>query len=238
MVWTILVGIATLISTAAYIVTALYIRAELKSLEKDRYITVTHGLFQVWQDPEFMEAQLWLIHRLKERTWEEFVRAHRADKGENYFHRVGSFYDRVGRLSRSGLIDTREILDTMGGYAIAVWQSIEPLVKEARSVENSLLFDDFERIIPDCYECYVPTLGKGVKVTTFEPPDEVHRVSIRQLKSKMDRHEAFTLLDVRQPAHIDEDPRRIPGAIYVPPDAVEEHLGALPREQELIVYCA
>jgi hypothetical protein len=31
------------------------------------------------------------------------------------------------------------------------------LVLEARLIENSTLFQDFERMLPRCYECYMPT---------------------------------------------------------------------------------
>jgi hypothetical protein len=49
------------------------------------------------------------------------------------------------------------VLDTVAGLAIAVWQKIGPLVLEARLIENSTLFQDYERMLPRCYECYVPT---------------------------------------------------------------------------------
>src|SRR5690348_12917254 len=79
MIWTILNAIATLISMVAFVVTALYIRAELKGLEKDRYLNVTGEIFAIWQSKEFMEAQLWLLHKLQATTWQEFVEAHRGD---------------------------------------------------------------------------------------------------------------------------------------------------------------
>src|SRR5258708_4611648 len=122
--WTVLTCIATLVSMVAYILTARYIHAELKGLEKDRYLAVTNELFSLWQSREFMEAQLWLLHRLKETTWQTFIAKHRADYGEVAFHRVGSFYDRIGTLAKMGLVDEKEILSTMGGYAIAIWQKI------------------------------------------------------------------------------------------------------------------
>ncbi len=167
MTWNVITAIATVISTAAYILTAVYIRAELKALDKERYLAVTSELFSLWQSKDFMEAQLWLLHKMDETTWESFVQAHRGDYGECSFHRVGSFYDRVGTLVRMGLIDDKEILSTIGAYAIAVWQKMEPLVQEARRVENSVLFDDFEMLLPSCYECYVPSLGENADVRPF-----------------------------------------------------------------------
>lgn len=238
MIWNIITAIATLVSMVAYIVTLLYIRAELMGLEKDRYINVTNELFALWQSREFMEAQLWLLHRLEEKTWAEFIAKHRGDMGEMAFHRVGSFYDRVGTLVRMQLISDKEILSTMGGYAIAVWQKIEPLVREAREIENSVLFDDFEALLPSCHACYVPSLAKGMEVKPFQLTQPVRLVSVEELKRKLDRNEPLILLDVRQKSDIERDPRRLPNAVLIPPDAIAQRFAELPSGQEVFAYCA
>ena len=98
MVWDAITAIASAVSMVAFVLTAIYIRDQLKGQQKDRYLSVTNDLFTTWQDRDFMEAQLWLIHRLQETTWPDFVAQHRCDYGEIAFHRVGSFYDRVGTL--------------------------------------------------------------------------------------------------------------------------------------------
>jgi hypothetical protein len=232
----------------AYIVTALYIRAELKNIEKDRFLTVTSELFGIWQSREFMEAQFWLLHTLEASTWEEFTGAHRGDAGEMAFHRVGSFYDRIGTLIRLDLINDREILSTMGAFAIAVWQKIEPLVKEARRIENSSMFDDYERMLPNCYECYVPALANEGTVRPFqtsqtappkhEKPKEAKRVSTAELNRRLDKHVPVTVLDVRQKSHIDADPRMLPGAVRIPPDEIVDRYRELPPDREVVAYCA
>src|SRR5438270_1916298 len=187
MIWSIITAIAGVISTIAFVLTALYVRAELKQMDRSRFLQVTSDLFATWQSREFMDAQLWLLHRLQETTWEEFVAKHRGDTGEAAFHRVGSFYDRVGTLVRLGFVDEKEILSTIGAYAIAVWQKIEPLVREARRIENSVLFDDFERLLPACYECYVPSLGKGARVTPFSIAQPAERISRDALQRRLKR---------------------------------------------------
>jgi hypothetical protein len=237
-IWNAITAIASVISMVAFIATALYVRGELKALEKDRYLKITNELFSLWESAAFMEAQLWLIHRLEECTWEEFVRTHRADAGEVAFHRVGSFYDRVGTLVRLGFVDEREILSTIGAYAIAVWQKIEPLVREAREIENSVLFDDFERLLPACYECYVPALGNGRQVRPFSIDQSTERIGPRELKQRLDRREPVTILDVRQPATLEPNPRTLPGAVRMPPDDVAARYRQLPPEHEVVVYCA
>lgn len=242
MPWDAITSIATTISMIAFILTALYVRAELKALEKDRYLAVTNELFSIWQSKEFMESQLWLLHRLQEATWPDFVRTHRADVGEAAFHRVGAFYDRVGTLVRLGLVNKDEILVTIGAHAVAVWQKIHGLVEEARRVEQSRLFADFERLLPSCLECYVPVLGPQGQVIPFplaQPgPRPVARINPQEVKERLDRGEPTTLLDVRQAAQVDRDPHTLPNALWLPPEDVAKRVDQLPSDRHTIVYCA
>jgi hypothetical protein len=238
MVWDALTAIASVVSMIAFVATAIYVRGQLRALEKDRYLEITNQLFAIWQSREFMEAQLWLLHRLEETTWERFVEAHRADTGEEAFHRVGSFYDRVGTLVRLGFVNEKEILSTIGAYAIAVWQKVEPLVTEARRVENSVLFDDFERLLPACHECYVPALGRDAQVTPFSLAQPRDRISVGGLQRRLSRGEPVTLLDVRHPVQHNRDPEMLPGARWIPPDEVEMRFAELPRDREVVAYCA
>lgn len=248
MPWEIITAIATVLSMLAYVVTALYIRAELKSLEKDRFVNITSELYAVWQGREFMEAQFWLLHTLQEQTWTDFIREHRGDVGEMAFHQVGSFYDRVGTLVRLKLISDKEILSTIGAFAIAVWQKIEPLVMEARRIENSVLFDDYEQLLPACHECYVPSLGRSGRIIPLSLTQSVPRqkpqtepiktITVQELKRRLDANEPVTILDVRQRGHVDEDPRRIPGSIMIPPDQVDDRLAEIPKDHEVVALCA
>lgn len=250
--WNEVTAIASAISTVAFIVTALYVRAELKALEKDRYLSITNGLFSMWQSQEFMEAQMWLLHKMEAETWEQFIERHRGDFGEAAFHRIGGFYDRVGTLVRMDLINEDEILSTIGGYAIAVWQKIEPLVREARRIENSVLFDDFEKLLPACYECYVPALGQGQaaqEVRPFSLPrraeSAVHirehptasRITVAELKRRLTRGAPLTLLDVRSEQQAAEHPKTLPGAIRMPLAALEARYTELPPDREVVAYC-
>jgi hypothetical protein len=240
--WTAVSSVASVISMIAVVITTLYVRVQLKGLEKERYRASTSELFGVWLSQEFMTAQLWLLHRLGEKTWDDFVRAHRGDVGEAAFHRVGSFYDRVGALVRLGLIDKEEILTTIGGFAILVWQKIDPLVRQARAVEHSTLFADFERLLPDCYECYVPLLGGPGPARApsgdGRPDPAAPRIDRDRVQHCLRRGEAVTLLDVRLPAQVAADPRTFPGAVWIPAADVEGRYRELPADREVVVSCA
>jgi hypothetical protein len=238
MSWDAVTSIATTISMVAFVLTAVYIRDQLKGQQKDRYLNITSDLYGVWQSRDFMEMQLWLIHKLEETTWQDFVAKHRGDYGEIAFHRVGSFYDRVGTLVRLGFVNDREILATIGGYAIAVWNKIDPLVRETRRIENSDLFTNFERILPACRECYVPTLAKDAPVSPFSLDQPEPTISPKELKRRLDHQEPLTLIDARHPAQVKDDPRTLPRALLIPADQIETRYGELPMDRTAVVYCA
>jgi peroxiredoxin len=166
--WQVAAEIATTVSTIAVAASAIVVVMQLRQAARERYFSVTSHLFEIWQSPEFQHDQLFLLHKLSSSTWEEFCALGRGEHAERAVHRVGGYYDRVGNLVRHGLIRKDDILPTIGGYAVAVWHRIEPLVKELRLRENAVLFQNYESLLPECRECYVPGIGApGVVPTTI-----------------------------------------------------------------------
>lgn len=235
--WSEITAIASCVSTLAFIATAIVVTLEFRAIGKSRYLEISSELFSAWQSRDFMDAQLWVIHRMQETTWDDFIKAHRADYGEQAFHRVGALYDRVGALVRLRLLDQEEIITTIGPYAIAVWSKIEPLVMQARQAENSTLFSDFERIMPSCYECYVPNLQvREGRIAPFTSQVEVPKITVDALRARMDRNEPIVILDARK------DPRdregAIPGSLRIPPDEIGDRIREIPPDRDVIVYCS
>jgi membrane protein DedA with SNARE-associated domain len=66
---------------------------------------------------------------------------------------------------------------------------------------------------------------------------DLARVSVAELKRLMDRGEDPVIVDVRNRAAHLHDPRRIPGARRMTIDEIDEKLGDLPRDREIILYC-
>ena len=159
--WQLAAEIATTVSTIAFAASAIVVVMQLRQAARERYFSVTAHLFEIWQSPEFQHDQLFLLHKLSCVSWEEFCALGRGDHPERALHRVGGYYDRVGNLVRHGLIRKDDILPTIGGYAVAVWHRIEPLVKELRLRENAVLFENYEGLLPECRECYVPGIDVG-----------------------------------------------------------------------------
>jgi rhodanese-related sulfurtransferase len=66
---------------------------------------------------------------------------------------------------------------------------------------------------------------------------EATRVTVDEIRERMDRGEAFTFLDTRNPQAWAEADTKLPGAIRLPVDEVEQHLDQIPRDRTVITYC-
>jgi adenylyltransferase/sulfurtransferase len=69
----------------------------------------------------------------------------------------------------------------------------------------------------------------------FAAPAGAPEISVRDLKAKMDRNEAFTLIDVREP--YEYEIARIEGSQLIPLGELESRLNELPRTGTLIMHC-
>jgi rhodanese-related sulfurtransferase len=70
-----------------------------------------------------------------------------------------------------------------------------------------------------------------------QPAMEPTRITVDELKERMDRGEPFAILDARNPQAWAEADTKLPGAIRVPADEVERHLSEIPRDRAVIAYC-
>jgi molybdopterin/thiamine biosynthesis adenylyltransferase/rhodanese-related sulfurtransferase len=69
----------------------------------------------------------------------------------------------------------------------------------------------------------------------FTAPEGVPVISVRELKAKMDRNEAFTLIDVREP--YEYEMARIDGSRLIPLGELETRIEELPRQGTLVLQC-
>lgn len=66
---------------------------------------------------------------------------------------------------------------------------------------------------------------------------EVTRVTVDEVKERMDRGEQFTFVDTRNPQAWGEADTKLPGAVRVAADGVGQHLDEIPRDRAVITYC-
>jgi rhodanese-related sulfurtransferase len=57
------------------------------------------------------------------------------------------------------------------------------------------------------------------------------------VEARMERGEPFVFLDTRNPQAWGEADTKLPGAVRVPADEVEQHLKDIPRDRAVITYC-
>ena len=66
---------------------------------------------------------------------------------------------------------------------------------------------------------------------------EATRVTVDEVKERMERGEQFAFVDTRNPAAWGESDVKLPGAIRVPANELNEHLDEIPRDRAVITYC-
>ena len=66
---------------------------------------------------------------------------------------------------------------------------------------------------------------------------EATRVTVDEVRQRMERGEEFTFVDTRNPQAWDEAETKLPAASRIPADEVEQHVPEIPRDRSVITYC-
>ena len=66
---------------------------------------------------------------------------------------------------------------------------------------------------------------------------EATRITVDEVKERMERGEQFTFVDSRNPTAWAESDQKLPHAIRVPADQLQQHLSEIPRDRAVITYC-
>ena len=65
----------------------------------------------------------------------------------------------------------------------------------------------------------------------------VERITVGDLQRRIERGENVFFVDTRNPKAWAEAETKLPQAIRVPADAVEEHFSDIPRDRLVVTYC-
>jgi rhodanese-related sulfurtransferase len=63
------------------------------------------------------------------------------------------------------------------------------------------------------------------------------RITVEELKRRMEAGEDFTVIDVRNPQAWAESEMQIPEAIRVPLDELDKNLYRIPKSEPVVAYC-
>jgi Rhodanese-like domain len=66
---------------------------------------------------------------------------------------------------------------------------------------------------------------------------DTRRITVEELKRRMEAGEDFTVIDVRNPQAWAESDTQIPEAIRVPLDELDENLSRIPKNRPVVAYC-
>ena len=66
---------------------------------------------------------------------------------------------------------------------------------------------------------------------------EPTRITVDEVKQRLDRGEQFAFIDTRNPQAWSEAETKLPGAIRITADEVDKHLDEIPRDRTVITYC-
>ena len=66
---------------------------------------------------------------------------------------------------------------------------------------------------------------------------EATRVTVDEVKERLERGELFTFIDTRNPKAWAEADTKLPGALRITASDVEQHLDQIPRDRSVITYC-
>jgi rhodanese-related sulfurtransferase len=66
---------------------------------------------------------------------------------------------------------------------------------------------------------------------------EATRITADEVKERMDRGEQFAFVDTRNPKAWAESDRKLPNAIRVPAEELDQHLDEIPRDRAVLTYC-
>jgi rhodanese-related sulfurtransferase len=66
---------------------------------------------------------------------------------------------------------------------------------------------------------------------------ETTRVTVDEVKQRMDRGEQFAFIDSRNEQAWAKADEKLPGALRIPAKELEQHLDEIPKDRAVIVYC-
>jgi hypothetical protein len=65
----------------------------------------------------------------------------------------------------------------------------------------------------------------------------ISRITVDELKKKIDSGEELVIVDLRHSVDFEADPETIPGAFRMDANELQERNDRLPRDREVILYC-
>jgi membrane protein DedA with SNARE-associated domain len=143
---------------------------------------------------------------------------------------AGIFQLRLQKFLLYDMLGTIFWLTTYIGLGYIFTNQIEMIARNAASLGSWLVF-----ILLSALGLYI--VFKFAVRQKFLRELRIGRISVEELKQKIDAGEALSIVDLRHSLDFEADPETIPGAVHLDSKELSENQGLLPRDQEVVLYC-
>jgi hypothetical protein len=116
------------------------------------------------------------------------------------------------------------------GGGMFLGPQLERLLPHMRAIGSATLL-----VITGCIVLYIA--HKWWQRRRFFAFLRMARITVSELYRLLDSGAAPVIVDVRSQTARALEPRRIPGAVHVPVQDMEQHIKELPRDHEIVLYC-
>jgi hypothetical protein len=133
--------------------TALAALVQLRHMRGSNQITVLSDLFEKQATSEFVSARGFVLHELPAKMQDPAFRyqvANRAARTEDNLAliakviAIGSYYEEMGLLAKSGLVDCDLLLDMHGGTIVGFWDALSEVTAIWRERSGPIVLENFE----------------------------------------------------------------------------------------------
>ena len=83
-----------------------------------------------------------------------------------------------------------------------------------------------------------PAIAVQSAVPQPAKPAEIERITVEELKSKIEKNEPVTIIDARSKSAYGSSDKKIKGAIRIAEENVAARSKEIPRDKEAVIYCA
>jgi hypothetical protein len=129
---------------------------QLRHLRSSNQIVALNELRATHDKPDFIEAQRFLLVQLEDALADPVFRRQIGNRAERTseaqadiakIEMLGNFYEVMGMLVKTGLIDKRTLLEIWSELAVIAWEKLEPVTAILRRNAEPGIWENFEYLV-------------------------------------------------------------------------------------------
>ena len=155
--------ISAVVAAAGVLIGVVYYVLEMMHQEKMRKTDLVISLYSTWESKEFSEATL-KTWNLEFKDFDDFVKKYGPWYSDTEVYAalrmVGSFFELIGILLSSNLVDVKMVANTFRIPIETTWVKIKPLVEGGRKIYGPYLYYNFEYLYNEMKKRAVVGVGE------------------------------------------------------------------------------